>query len=130
MMATTLYTIIETDSGPIISDSRVTVFDVLEALQIGRSTYEICVIHNLTPLQVEVAFSYIATHRAALEAELSDIQARKAERAADARASAAERQKQIDQLPITTRRAEFYALRERNRLIANGGDTPHATDPE
>lgn len=114
-MAIPHYTILETEIGPVISESRVTVFDVLEAQLKGRNLFEICAIYNLAPRQVQVALEYIDAHRAVLEAELAIIQATKAEREAHYRALAAERQAVIDHLPITPRRAAFQALRERNR---------------
>ena len=61
------YTIIETDLGPLISESRVSVFDVMDAYDAGDSVYEIDLTFNLSPLQVETALDYIAEHRAALE---------------------------------------------------------------
>ena len=64
------YTILDDDRGPLISESRVTVFDVLEAQQSGAGLYEICTIFNLSPLQVQTAFDYVEAHRPDLEAEL------------------------------------------------------------
>jgi hypothetical protein len=44
------YSIIETDMGPLISESRVSVFDVMDAHDAGDSQYEIGLTFNLSPL--------------------------------------------------------------------------------
>jgi hypothetical protein len=54
------YTIVETDIGPLISESRVSVFDVMDAHEAGDSIHEIGLTFNLSPLQVETALAYIA----------------------------------------------------------------------
>ena len=43
------YTIVETDVGPLISESRVSVFDVMAAHDAGDSIYEIGLTFNLSP---------------------------------------------------------------------------------
>ena len=108
----TRYTILERESGPLISDSRCTVFDVMELDNAGESLYAISAILNLTPLQVEVALEYVAAHRAALEPQLAQILAHRAEREQYYRGIADEIFARIAQEPITQRRAEFLALRE------------------
>jgi uncharacterized protein (DUF433 family) len=80
------YWILETDSGPRISDSRVMVYDVLDYLNEGVSPTEIAMICNLTLRQVEIALDYIAKHRPTLETELSEIKIRQAAEEAAARA--------------------------------------------
>lgn len=80
------YQILETNVGPVISESRVTVFDVLEAQENGQGLYEISMNYNLTPLQVETAFKYIAIHRERLLPILQEILVKAAEREAYYRA--------------------------------------------
>ncbi|MFN8488484.1 MAG: hypothetical protein U0350_12870 [Caldilineaceae bacterium] len=109
------YQIIETDSGLRISESRVMLFDVMEAHDAGDSIYEIAQTFNLTPLQVMTAVDYIETHRAALEPEFAKaIQARD-EMEAYYRKQNEEVWARIAQAPMTPERAAFYALREKNR---------------
>ena len=126
-MATAFYSIRETDIGPVISESRVTVFDVLQELQAGENKYDICATLGLTPSQVAVALEYITLHRQTLESELREIQVKKSERLARARAEAALRQAQIDRLPATDERVAFYALREHNRLERASQNTQENT---
>ena len=109
------YKILETELGPLISDSRTSVYDVLLSQQEGDDFFAICVIHNLKPLQVQVALEYIEEHRAQLEAELPELLAKKAENERYHRAIAAEREKLIGELPMTPKRAAFYALREKHK---------------
>ena len=87
------YTIVETDVGPLISESRVSVFDVMDAHDAGDSIYEIGLTFNLSPLQVETALAYVLQHRVELEPQLADIRQQLAEREAFYRRQAA----QIDQ---------------------------------
>jgi len=87
-----------------ISDTRMSVYDVLLAQQEGDSLYEISGIYSLRPLQVEVAFEYIEEHRERLEAELPKLLAQKAARERHYRAIAAEREKEI-------RRLKSYLMR-------------------
>ena len=67
------YGIIETDAGPLISESRVSVFDVMDAHDAGDSIYEIGLTFNLSPLQVETTLDYICQHRTELEPQLAEI---------------------------------------------------------
>jgi uncharacterized protein (DUF433 family) len=67
------YHIIESNLGPLISESRMTVYDVLEAQNNGETLYEISMNRNLSPMQVQVAFEYIEQHRERLQAELDEI---------------------------------------------------------
>lgn len=115
-MEASRYRVVETDIGPLISESRVTVFDVLELAKKGRNRYEIGLTLNLTPMQVAVALDYIDDHREALEAELVEILARKAEREAYWRAVASEREEQIARLPLTPEREAVYARLEQIRV--------------
>lgn len=116
----TRYQILETESGLQISDSRVLLFDVMEAYDAGESIYQICETFNLTPLQVKIAVAYIEKHRAALEPELvKAIQFRK-EREVYHRRLTAERLAKVSPLPMTPLRAAMYALLEKNRIPTNG----------
>lgn len=119
------YEIIETDSGPMISESRTSIYDVLLTQIEGEDFYAICVIHNLRPLQAQVALEYIDLHRDQLEANLPKLLAKKAENERYHRAIAAEREKLIAELPMTPERAAFYALREKNQKMwgQNGKNT-------
>lgn len=126
-MSFTGYTILETEIGPMISQSRTSVYDVLLSQQEGEDFNALCVIHNLRPLQVMVALEYIEEHRAELEAELPELLAKKAERERYHRAIAAEREKLISELPMTPQRAAFYDLREKNRkLWSENGEATHS----
>jgi uncharacterized protein (DUF433 family) len=121
----TRYQILETDSGLQISESRVMLFDVMEAYDEGDSIYQISQTFNLTPLQVQTAVDYIEKHRAALEPEFAKaIQLRK-EREEYYRALAEERWQKIAELPMTPLRAAFYALREKNRQAIEATDAEH-----
>jgi hypothetical protein len=119
------YAIIETDFGPIVSDSRTSIYDILLSQQEGDDFFAICVIHNLKPLQVEIALDYIEKNRARLEAQLPALLANKAEKERYYRAVAAEREKQVHALPMTPKRAAFYALREKNQHLWSGNGDPH-----
>jgi len=122
------YQILDMGSGLQISESRVMLFDVMEAYDEGDSVYQISQTFNLTPLQAQTAIDYIEKHRTALEPEFAKaIQLRK-EREEYYRALAEERWAKIAQLPMTPLRAAFYALREKNRCEAMG-DT-NADHPE
>lgn len=111
------YKVLETEIGPMISESRTSVYDVLLSQQEGDDFFAICVIHNLKLLQVQVALEYIEEHRAQLEAELPELLAKKAENERYHRALVAERDKLIGELPMTPKRAAFYALREKHRHL-------------
>lgn len=116
------YRIIETEQGPMISHSRVSAYDVMEKYDQGRDMFRLCVIFDLTPLQVMITQEYIEQHRKQLEPELKDILEKKAQRERHYQAIAAEIQKKIDQSPITPKRAAFYALREKNRRLREGAN--------
>lgn len=107
------YTIIETDIGPLISESRATVFDVMDAHDAGDSVYEISLTFNLSPLQVETALVYIAQHRAELEPQLAEIKEQLTQREAHYRRQAAQIDQLIATLPMTSQRAALHGLRER-----------------
>ena len=104
------YKVLETEIGPMISESRTSVYDVLLSEQEGDDFFAICVIHNLKPLQVQVALEYIEEHRAQLEAELPELLAKKAENERYHRAIVAEREKLIA-------RAKALAADIRNREV-------------
>lgn len=114
-MSFTGYTILETEIGPMISQSRTSVYDVLLSQQEGEDFNALCVIHNLRPLQVMVALEYIEEHRAQLEAELPELLAKKAEHERYHRAIAAERAKRP--VEMTPKRKAFYELVEKNRKL-------------
>ena len=108
------YKIIETDMGPLVSESRVSVFDVMEAHDAGDSQYEIGLTFNLSPLQVETALVYIAQHRVELEPRLAQIRQQLAEREAFYRRQVAEVDAYVATLPMTSQRAALRILRERS----------------
>ena len=114
------YEIRETPSGPMISESRTSVYDILLSQQEGDSFYEMCVIYNLKSLQVQIALEYIDEHREQLEAELPELLAKKAEREQYYRALAAERKK----IPpkMTPLRKAFNELREKNQMREKNGE--------
>jgi len=114
------YEILETGIGPLISHSRTSVYDILISQQEGDTFYEMCVIHNLSSLQVQVALEYIDQHRERLEAELPALLAKKAEREQYYRAVAEERKK----IPrkMTPLRKAFNELREKNRIREANGE--------
>ena len=114
------YRIIETEQGPMISHSRVSVYDVMEKYDQGRDMFRLCVIFDLTPLQVMITQEYIEQHRKQLEPELKDILKKKAELQRHYEAIAAERQKRP--VKMTPKRAAFYALREKNRRLREEGN--------
>ena len=107
------YTIVETDVGPLISESRVSVFDVMDAHDAGDSIYEIGLTFNLSPLQVETALAYVLQHRAELEPRLAEIKQQLAEREAFYRRQAEQVDQYVATLPLTSQRAALHVLRER-----------------
>lgn len=121
------YEILETGIGPVVSQSRTTVYDILLSQKEGEDFNALCVIHNLKPLQVQVALEYIEQNREWLEAKLPALLAKKAENERYHRAIIVEREKQIATLPMTPEREAFYALRKKNKQLWGGnGDS----DPE
>ncbi len=106
--------IIESDLGPLISESRSTVYDVMDAYDDGFHPTEIREMFNLSPLQVEVALDYIEEHREQLEPELKEILRKAAEREKYHRAIA-EKIKRERPVEMTPRRAALYALIEKKR---------------
>ncbi len=106
--------IIESNIGPLISASRASVYDVMEAYDEGYSTPEISKIFNLSPHQVEVALDYIAEHRVTLEPKLKEILIKKAEREKYYRALAAEREKERPP-KMTPERIALQALIDKGR---------------
>ena len=107
-------TIIESDIGPLISESRASVYDVMEAHDEGYHPSEIGRIYNLSPHQVQVALAYIAQHRTELEPKLKEILRIAAEREQYYRARAAEIEKGRP-VRMTPQRAVLEALLEKNR---------------
>ena len=105
------YTIVETDVGPLISESRVSVFDVMDAHDAGNSIYEIGLTFNLSPLQVETALAYVLQHRAELEPQLAEIRQQLAEREAFYRRQAEQVDQYVATLPMTSQRAALHVLR-------------------
>lgn len=105
--------IIESDSGPMISESRVSVYDVMDAYDEGYSPRQIRDVYNLSFYQVEVALAYIQQYRSKLEPELKEIQIKLAEREKYYRALAAER----EQIPsiMTPERIALKAMLAESR---------------
>jgi uncharacterized protein (DUF433 family) len=120
-----IITIIESDLGPLISESRASVYDVMEAYDEGYNPSEIGKIYNLSPHQVQVALAYIAQHRERLEPELKEILIKKAERERYYRALEEEIKKQRP-LPMTPQRAALYALIEKSRRLREEADAVHS----
>ncbi|MEI2688729.1 MAG: hypothetical protein V9H69_03065 [Anaerolineae bacterium] len=108
------YAIIETDIGPLISHSRASVFDVMDAHDAGDTVYEIGVTFNLTPLQVETALVYIDQHRAKLAPQLAQIKQQLIDREAYYRNQVAQIDQHVAALPMTPQRAALQVLRERS----------------
>lgn len=109
------YHIIESELGPLISDSRSTVYDVLEMQNEGYDLYQISMERNLSPLQVKVAFDYIEQHHDRLQQELAEIIAIAEERKRYYDAIADEIRQKIAQKPMTPERAKLQALIAKNR---------------
>lgn len=114
------YQILETDSGLQISESRVMLFDVMEAYDTGNSIYQISQTFNLSPLQVQIAVDFIEAHRAALEPEYAKAIQLRTEREKHYRRLAEERWERIARLPMTPQRAAVYALLDKYRAAATG----------
>lgn len=106
--------IIESSIGPMISQSRVSVYDVMEAYDEGYSLSEIGDIYNLSPHQVDVALAYIHENRARLAPELERLLIQQAENEAYHRALIAEREKQFVK-EMTPERTRLNELLERSR---------------
>lgn len=110
--------IIETDSGPMISNSRSSVYDVMEAYDEGDLPREIAQTYNLSPHQVKVALEYIQEYREILEPELKEVVARREERERMSHAYLAELTKwrmETNPPEMTPRRRAFMALLEKSR---------------
>ncbi|MEM7534813.1 MAG: DUF433 domain-containing protein [Chloroflexota bacterium] len=107
--------IIETDLGPMISDTRMTIYDVMLIYDKGHDKHYISSNYNLTLEQVQCALDYIDTNRVQLEADLEEILPKMAESERYYQAIYAVRRQQIAKQPMTPKRAAFYALREKNR---------------
>ena len=122
------YHIAEADLSPMISHSRVSVYDVMLALDEGDDLLTICAVYNLRPLQVQIALEYIAQNRSRLEADLAEILPQKAEDERYYRALAAEVQEQIKILPMTPERTAFYALRQRHRQLRGEHETANHSE--
>ena len=122
------YQILETDSGLQISESRVMLFDVMEAHEEGDSIYEIASTFNLTPLQVQIAVEYIEKNRIKLEPEFAKAIQARGEREAYYRNLNEAIWEQIAKAPMTPERATFYALREQNRRKTS--ERVHASYPQ
>jgi uncharacterized protein (DUF433 family) len=106
--------IIESEIGPLISQSRATVYDVMEAYDEGYHPSEIGRIYNLSPHQVQIALAYIAAHRGELEPKLKEILKIAAEREQTYRMRTAEIERQHP-LPLTPQHLALQALIEQNR---------------
>lgn len=101
--------IIETDSGPMINHSRVSVYDVMQAHDEGHSIFEIHQIYNLSSSQIQAALNYIKQHRAALEPKLKEIIEKLSAREKQYRTIAEEREK-IAPSEMTPERAKLKSL--------------------
>jgi uncharacterized protein (DUF433 family) len=109
-METPRIRIIQSDIAPLISESRASVYDVMESLDCGYNIYQISEIYNLSPFQVETAIEYIKKHRQRLEPKLKKILKKAAERERYYRALEQEIRKQKPDTPMTPRRKALYAL--------------------
>ncbi len=101
--------IIESEIGPMINHSRVSVYDVMAAHDEGYSIQQIHQIYNLSSSQIEAALAYITLHRARLEPELKELQHQLLVREQHYRALAAEREHAIPST-MTPARAALKAL--------------------
>lgn len=106
--------ILETELGPMISHSRVSVYDIMEAYDEGFPEWEINKIYNLSPHQIKVALAYVAEYRAQLEEELKEILLHKAERERYYRALEAEIRQQRS-VELTPRRVALKKLIQDSR---------------
>lgn len=111
--------IIETDSCPMISNSRgVSIYDVMNDHDDGSPPSEIRETYNLSSYQVKVALQYIEAHRERLEPELKQALAFTAERERYYREfEAAHTKWRMETNPpeMTPRRAALKALIEESR---------------
>lgn len=121
------YQIFEGDNGLQISESRVLLFDVMEAHDEGDSIYEISRTFNLTPLQAQTAVDYIEQHRAALEPRFAKAIQRREERRMYYEKQLEEHLKNRSPLPMTPERAALYALLDKYRQpaekVSNAADS-------
>ena len=107
------YQIIETEMGPQISDSRLTVYDILNAHNQGKTRADIGLMYFLSSVQVDIAFDYIEKHRDKLQSELEKLLKVAAQQEADYRNLAQERRSR--QVHMTPERKAFYAKLEQIR---------------
>ena len=112
--ASSAVTIVESEIGPLISNSRASVYDVMEASDQGHNASEIGKIYNLSPHQVAVALDYIEQHREELEPKLREILHRAAERESYHRALVAEREQHLSR-EMTPARMALNDLIEESR---------------
>lgn len=66
-------TIIRTERGLTISDTRITIYDVMDHLVVGRPLTLILNWLPLTETQLETALAYINANRAEVEAEYQEV---------------------------------------------------------
>jgi hypothetical protein len=111
------YQILETDLGPMISDSRSSVYDVMEMEEKGYDAAEIAMIFNLTPLQVQTALDYIVEHRERLTPILHELLHKKKEREAYYRAKQEDLRRKVVPIPAEKQALyeKFIELKKKNR---------------
>ena len=107
------YHIIETGSGPRISDSRAYVYDVLDAMNDDFTLYEICETYNLTPGQVRTAYDYIEEHHDRLQVELAEIIRRTEEGQRETHALMKKIEAERRSKPLSPKWKAFYEFRDR-----------------
>jgi uncharacterized protein (DUF433 family) len=71
--------IVERTDGPRVAGTRITVYDVVYWLEVGKSAEEIGAILRLSTEQVQAALRYIDSHREAVMAVHRQIEARNAQ---------------------------------------------------
>ena len=74
--------IIETDRGPTISGTRITVFSIMDSLKSGHSHNSIRELFFISDEQLDAVLKYISDHREAIESEYAEIVRRSEQRRA------------------------------------------------
>ncbi|MEM7532106.1 MAG: hypothetical protein AAF639_08020 [Chloroflexota bacterium] len=110
------YKVIETEWGPMVSHSKVMIYDIIQTLDSGKDIFFICVNYHLEFIQAQIALEYIEEHREQLEEDLKEILPKKAARENHYRAIEAEIRKKTATKPLTPQRAKFYALLAKNGI--------------
>ena len=106
--------VVKTANGLVLNtNGRVSIYDVMELYEEGDNIYQIGMVFNLSPMQVQTMVDYIEEHRETLIPALQEALCLKVERERYWRTVAAERAK--IPVPVTPQRENLQALLDKYR---------------